>query len=453
MQLNFEVTKDVGTGAFPDVIHFANTQAQILSITGGELFGHPTNKIDNGAWENATLESKVDVSPDTNISNFEVKMLSGFGIIGSYRSGNTHKLIIYEFAFEMDRYLSSGSIKHTIDNPISSFDLSLENPLSEDPEQPGNVAISENNSLVSPGAKILFEFSAGNSEAFELGTFYVDRSNFRLLSETSSVDGRNLIGKALKDQTLDENYIFEIDYLHLTIENILQNANLTSDQYLIETTGQRNSFQLERTTDVLTALEEILKATADWKIEELVDGTIVIGSPTYVNFVSQGTYSFYRNKDIFSRDITRDDIESYRRVCVHDSEFSIAIYRDVKSYTGWNLQANKTLYVQVADGIKTADATAYAEELALRLEDVGKVESFNGPFRPHLMPGDQAVIINENQYDTLGLITEVTHKFGKNGYYTNFTVDSGGQIGKGRLSDYINKVTKEPGTTNIGYEE
>ena len=285
-------------------------------------------------------------------------------------------MIIYEFAFEMDIYLNSGSIKHSIDNPISSFTLSLENPLNENPEHEGNVAVNEESSLLSPGAKVSFKFSMGDSDDYDLGVFYIDRSNFKLLSETASVDGRNLIGKALKDQTLNEAYQTGYSLVSTIIENFMLHANLDSNQYLIELSSQSNWFDFKPNMDINGALEEIFKATLNWKIAELVDGTIVIGSPTYGGFVQNSSYVFYRNKDIFSRGIVRDDMGAYRRVCVHTSDFSISAYEDVQAYSGWNLQSNKTLYVQVADGTRLAEATAYAEEIANRLENVGKIESF-----------------------------------------------------------------------------
>lgn len=185
MQLNFEVIKEVGVGNYPDLLHFANTQAQVYYLNSGQLYGAATDKIDSGEWENVIMQEGLLISPDANMSHFEVKVLPGWGTIGGYKTVNKHKMIIYEFAYEMDRYLNSGSIKHSIDNPISSFTLSLENPKNENPEHPGNVAVNEENSLLSPGAKVAFKFSMGDSEEYDLGVFYVDRSNFTLLSETA----------------------------------------------------------------------------------------------------------------------------------------------------------------------------------------------------------------------------------------------------------------------------
>jgi hypothetical protein len=137
-----------------------------------------------------------------------------------------------------------------------------------------------------------------------------------------------------------------------------------------------------------------------------------------------------------------DDQSSYRKVCVHDAEWTIEVYEDIATYSGWNLQSNKTLFVQVAEGTSLVNATAIAENLASRLESVGKVETFSGPFRPQLLVGDGATIIDGDSTD-LGIITEITHNFGKNGFTTNFTVDSGGRLGRGRLSDYIRVINNQ----------
>lgn len=456
MELNFEVVKEVGTGSYPDLIHFANTQAQIFNIDDGKLNGMPSDKIDNGDWDDVTFQDEADVSPDEGMSHFEIKVLPGFGIVGGYKTGDTHKLIIYEFAFEMDAYLNSGSIKHSIDNPISSFALSLENPDLKDPEKPGNVAISEQNSLLSPGAKILFVFGTGNDEPeFDMGTFYVDRSDFTLMNETASVDGRNKIGKVLKDQTIDENNEYWYGYISEHLKTLLEQSGLNNDEYIIQNTDIEGWFSFSPNTTPLKVVESMLEVLPQWRIKELADGTIVIGSEGYSGFEQNSVYTFYRDKDIFSRQIIRDDAEVYNRVCVHTTNFAKVAYRDVTTYQAWSLQAKKTLYIQVADGLKYSNMENYADELALRLEDVGKLESFTGPFRPHLMVGDEAVIVDADGSQSLGLITEITHNFGKSGFYTDFTVDSGGKIGKGRLSDYISQIAiaSMSQKADVGYDD
>lgn len=440
MQLDFEFTQNVGQGNYLDLIHLWDNEANLLYIQDGRMRSTYTY-TNNGMWDDREFIEDVDISKDDNISHFRIDSLGGFGAVGSYKTDNTHKLIIYEYQFDLSEYLNNASIKHTLDNPVSSFSLALENPVSPDTDYEGNVAIDEDKALLSPGAKVIFVFGAGQEiEDYEMGTFYVDRSNFTLLSETATADGRNSIGKVLKDQTIDENNEYWFGLVSNHLSTLLEKAGFNRNQYLVENTDVAGWFSFSPNTTPLKAAETMLEVLPEWKIRELVDGRVVIGSTDYAGFGQSGIYTFYRDKDIFSRNITRDDAEAYNRVCVHTNNYAKAVFRDVASFTGWNLQANKTLYVQVADGLKFIDLENYADELALRLEGVGKLESFVGPIRPHLQPGDEAVIIDEKGSKNLGLITEIEHNFGKSGYYTEFTVDSGGTVGKGRLSDFIGKI-------------
>lgn len=435
-------------GVSPNVLHFFNNEAQALYLKNGELHGKITN-TPNGVWGDREFEGELNITPDIEMINLKLSNLSGFGTVGSYKTGDCHKLLIYELQVDISEYLNAGKIKHTIDSPISIFNLQLENPIKDDDE---NVAISERAFLISPGARIGFSFSMGDSDEFQIGTFYVDRSDFTLLSETVSVDGRNLIGKAFKDQTFGEKHNYSVELLSEVVRKILVDANISPYKMLIANTSIRAGFTFSPNMDYLSGLLEVFKATLDWKIEENTDGTIIVGNSTFQSFTPIGRFEFFRNKDIFSRKIVRDDMNVYRRVCVHDREFSIAVYKDVEEYIGWNLQSNKTLFVNVPEGTELADATIYANELAIRLAKAGKLESFTGPLRPYIVVGDSAVIIDEYGKEELGLITEITHSFGKDGYYTNFTVDSGGVLGKGRIADYISQVTSDKKETNRTYD-
>lgn len=453
MKLNFEIVQEIGVGNYPDLLHMYDNEAQAIYLKGGLMYGK-TTLTPFGTWEDREFDDEVKILNLDNLSHFEINKLGGFGAIGVVKSNDSHKLLIYEFQHDVSEYLSSGSIRHSIDNPISSFQLTLENAKNPNADDDGNIAVSENSSLISPGAKVIFKFGAGKDlEEYELGNFYVDRSNFSLLNTTANVDGRNLIGKSLKDQTLNENTYTGYKDIDLIITDMLKSANLIGRQFKVQVNAEKRRYEFEPNKEVLGALEEIFKSLVNWKIEETTEGEIIIGSPSYPAFPQRGTYSFYRNKDIFSRQISRDDMGSYRKVCIHDRDFNIEVYKDVSVYSGWNLQSNKTLFVLVADGTSLSNAQAIANEVANRLENVGKIETFTGPFRPQLLTGDEARIIDEDGSTNLGLITEITHSFGKQGFTTSFTVDSGGRLGKGRLTDYINMI-KDRGTVgSIGYED
>ncbi len=452
MKLTFTEIQEVANGKYPELLHFFDNEAQVLFLRNGELYGKISN-TPMGDWNNREFEDEIKIGFDKNMEKLELSSMPEFGVFGCYRTGNIHKLIIYEMQIDISSYLNSGNIKHSISSPIATFSLNLENPKNTNPEYRGeNVLISEDFSHLYPGSKLVFKFQMGDSEDYEMGSFYVDRSSYSVLLENVGVDGRNLIGKALKDQSFGNDNTFSFNILTEIIRKILIDANINPYKILIENTSKKSGFTFQPNMECLVGLEEVFKATLNWKIEELTDGTIVVGSPTYTGFTRRDRFEFYRDKDIFGREITRDDMNSYRNVCVHDKDFNIKIFKDVIGYTGWNLKSKKTLYVEVPEGTIATDAEEYANELALRLSNVGKIETFTGPFKPYLLIGDEAVIINKNGSEELGLVTEINHRFGKSGFYTDFTVDSGGSIGKGRLVDYINQITKERKTSSRTYE-
>jgi len=97
MKLNFEIIEEVGVGKFPDVLNFANTQAQLLYLANGELLGTPTDEIPFGEWDGAVLQNDLAISPNSGMSNFEVKILPGWGAVGGYKNGDYHNILLYEF--------------------------------------------------------------------------------------------------------------------------------------------------------------------------------------------------------------------------------------------------------------------------------------------------------------------------------------------------------------------
>lgn len=454
MNLNFEVVGVVGKGKYPDFIQFEKTEGELFYLDSGLFKGKPTLPL-KGEFDDPTFLDVHDITPqdDTNLTHLELNSLQGFGVIGSYTTNTKQRLIIYEFQNDISRYLSNGSIKHSAESPIPDFSLVLENPIDKETEIEDQVILSESEGLIKPGAKVIFQFTLGDEEPMEMGVFYVDNTDFRTGADTAAVNGRNLIGKALKDQSVNEEGTTDLETISNIIERYMYHANLSNDQYIIQDTATRRRYEFEPSKSVLDCMTEIFKTMVTWKIEELPDGTIVVGNELFPNFPIRSTYTFQRGSEVFSRQIKMNDVESFRKVCVHDREWNIKVYRDVEAYTGWNLQSNKTLFVSVPEGTSIGNATNIAEDLASRLENVGKIETFEGPFRPQLLIGDSAKIVDKNGQHTLGLITEIEHRFGKQGFSTVFTVDSGGRLGRGRLKDLIAKIDRAGSSGSIEYED
>lgn len=95
MVLEFEIVKEVGTGEYPDMLHFPGTDAQLFYVKDGRIRGLLTEDISNGEWGSLTLHENDKLFPGDNITNFELTMLHGFGAVGGYKTGDTQKLVIY----------------------------------------------------------------------------------------------------------------------------------------------------------------------------------------------------------------------------------------------------------------------------------------------------------------------------------------------------------------------
>ncbi|RYD01635.1 hypothetical protein N752_29090 [Desulforamulus aquiferis] len=98
------------------------------------------------------------------------------------------------------------------------------------------------------------------------------------------------------------------------------------------------------------------------------------------------------------------------------------------------------------------DAAEFASEIADQLSNSGEVEDFVGPFRPHLLPGDLAEIMDNDGPRLLGIITTVKHSWSKTtGFLTSITIDSGGKIGRPQLRELIDQLASKQSSAKRVY--
>jgi hypothetical protein len=104
------------------------------------------------------------------------------------------------------------------------------------------------------------------------------------------------------------------------------------------------------------------------------------------------------------------------------------VYADVPHFGFWALGAHKTKHITAPDGFTQEQLEDYAQAIASALQYVGIGEQFAGPLRPHLLCGDVASIYYNGDTESvdLGIINEIEHTFGDQGFWTMFSVDSGG---------------------------
>ena len=101
-------------------------------------------------------------------------------------------------------------------------------------------------------------------------------------------------------------------------------------------------------------------------------------------------------------------------------------YYDIKKVTAPDSRAWKIM----SDGSITSqtDMERIRDQLVEELQFCGIIEKFASPFRPWLQVGDVAVVTGGSSPRIVGIITDIQHAFGKDGFFSHFTVTSGGKI-------------------------
>lgn len=439
MQLAFEHSQQLGPGSQPAVIHTPENIVQVLYVgDGGRIYAIDAS-TPFGEWESREFNPAYLICTDIAVQFMKLKYVSAASIFVVWKNATEqgesgtvrHRLAVWAMRQNLSDYLVQGDIEMRLDNPIVDIAIEFENP--------GQLVSDENDTILTPGTSLTLFFRTGNSARYIMGRYFADRNRMGATDATTTVEGRNSIGKFLRDQSFDEDNVYPRTNFGENLQAMLESFGV--DNYWIGPATAEVGMEFPPNMKGLEGILEYLKTVRNWQIKEDLTGQIGIGNRSDNRFTQPSTYTFYRDTDVFTRDVDREDTEIYSKICVHNENFSLRVYRNVDFR--FTMPKKKTLYVPVPENTTQSDAEEYADELAGLLSQVGVVEMFIGPFRPHIVPGDQARILASNGNKLLGIITTVRHMFGKNGqgYATEFVVDSGGRIGKPQIRDYIEKIS------------
>ena len=460
MELTFLVVNNMYSGDNPNMVHMPDNSVWTFKMDSGRLKGYnivnPAGDVD---WENLTVGDFTISTKDKSMSLVRLKNIPRMGVFGTWKQDQIldeenvvtperHRFAIWGSTSDVSKYLDNCTVELHDGNPVSSVHMQLENP--------GQILSGEYNSLIAPGMRIELFITLGDSEDYPVGVHFVDRVGMSVTKGNISVEGRSITGKLLKDQTLDSNNVYTKKVYRENVIELLENAGIAdySVQPAPETPWEYG-IEFSPNKNMLDALSELIKASLNWKVIETWDGEVVAGSTvTFEDIQVNSRYTFNHGSEVFSRSIVRDDGDVYSKVCCYYSTETIDegtgetvkgteyVYSIVDNDADWEVQQNKTLYVSLPKNTDSADAQAIADDLVERINSAGIVETFIGPVRPHLLPGDEAEIVSENGTRLLGLVTTVRHKMGKEGFITEFVVDSGGRIGKSKIKDYIKSLSQ-----------
>lgn len=126
-----------------------------------------------------------------------------------------------------------------------------------------------------------------------------------------------------------------------------------------------------------------------------------------------------------------------------DNVMPILEFRTIRHEFEWDYATEKCYYFNMAKDTPHSVVVQVADALRDQFNRSGKIETFESSLVPQMIAGDGATINKNGRTEYIGAITDVTHQFGRNGYKTQFTVDSGERKGREKLSDYFVKTIPE----------
>lgn len=339
-----------------------------------------------------------------------------------------HKVYLFEYsggsATNLTPYFISGSVNQTNGSAITQFNCNL---------------LPSAFGLINPGTALMASMAFGTTGTIPLGKFYIDEVSYSALSDSVSVSARNAVGYLLASGTYGYSVTYSSQTPNQAIDLILGAAGVEdSTVQSLPSVSVNWSFP-----EGASLLEDITKTIGGsipgLTVYEKPDGEVVVGTDAWIsgNYKSVGTYN-YADGTLFTRQIRKSIDPAYSMLLANASGGITPYSAPIPVFEGWKAPY-KAYYENASDLVTTqAGFDAFVADLAARIQLAGHTENYTSPIRPQLEVGDIA------QYNgrTIGIVTQVSHSFGKDGFKTSFSVDSGGAI----MTDGGTTVTKTRGS-------
>lgn len=438
MILAFAYQHTAGRGHAPQMVHMMDNGFRIIYLSDSGLVMGKVSHPNMGLYEQLVWKEKGRMSPDENVTYPSLKKVAHYGAYGFWSAKSIlpdsigdHRFVMYMLPTDITQTLLNGSISLSKDSAVSSASFTFQNVK--------GFLLKRYRSLVAPNAKIELYFSMGDSHEIALGKWFIDRVSTSVPGNDVSVSARNTIGKLLKEQSFDETISFKQPTLSENLKAILAYGGV--EDFFVGDPAKNWQISFESQNSLLSGIEDVIGILPGYKIEETYDGTIGIGPYSDTRFEQPSTYYFERDKNCFNYSTEYCDEQTYARICVSCDDPPNTIYTDVPPHKLWPMPAHRTLFVKTPNGATLNELQAYADDLSESVGMTGRTETFAGRFTPQMVIGDEVQMTANGETNSIGIVTSVRHNFGTKGFFTEFTIDSGGRKGKPLLKDYVSQIT------------
>lgn len=406
--------------------HYFTEEAQSLYLHNGicskELF------VEDGHWEDATAGAEVDFDTEeySQMSWTHPATGSLYGTVISEGTPDTVYLLRYMYCRDIGEFVSKGSWRAQIDNPINQFSANVKNWNTK--------AITKSDTLFTPGSRVQVGLTMGDSPICPIGTVHLDEISFEYNSDSVSISGRNKTGYVLNDSTFNESGTktgtvtevceWALDFFGIRGYAVQENNTNISIDYKATDTG------LKFLQNVCDRVSGIASGT-DWDIEERYDGLILIGFNSFrASYMPKSVFKFDGRSSLFQRSSKKMIDGAYSKVYCTGKDSNgndlTPVIANITTWNHWDVIPNKTYFPNTLQNTTPAELEVYAQMLAKQLKRTGLNESYDTSIKPQLLVGDYATVIEGENETDIGIITQVTHNMGESGFTTTFTADSGG---------------------------
>ena len=508
MELTFEEAVLIGNGHTPQAIHDRNNRLLIIYLKEDGLVYGLSAYPEMGDYTDLVFKKNGRISPDTLVSKMSFKKVPHFGGYGFWSAEGDHRFVIYMMETDISDALVDGEIKATVDSKVTSMSLSLINiqgrllhkdraivtpgtkvevyfTLGDLSEIQLGVFYVDSASVKYPDEDISVSGRNAIGKLLKEQTFDEDtdftedtlQDNFKAILDMAGVE-EYFVGDPQKTWKIR----FDRDLTLL--EGIEKVVDLMSGWQIAESAGVIGIGRKNDTRFEQPAVYSFVRDKNCWSYSIEFDDADAQGKVCVYTegLVDKLQSKAERLKELISdEDKTQEEIERINdlvdelnvmfpglglkytastdklnmkisTLMNYEGAKPITVYKDVDANKWWSQPSHRTLYLKVAEGTSASEITEIAEELAEALAISGRMETFAGIFTPQLSIGDEIRVTDENEEtETVGTITDLTQTFGKSGFYTSFSVDSGGRKGKPRLTDLISKANKSSDTGGIQF--
>lgn len=417
MAITWDFIRQLAPAATPgSTVLYYDMTMQAFYIADGAIYTK-TGVVLLDQWQQNEYTEAVQVS-DAGYSYLDIEHHFNDAVFGTSYHDDSVVFLVYEYRVDTTEFSEMGLIQHQPNNSIKVATIEL--------SKAGEARLRDSlYSLFSPGTAIDLKLQAGTDEPVVVERLAVSAVSWDEVRSKTTITARNTVALKLLNQTFDDQNTFSGTVTEI-VTAVLASAGIAAILMDANATSTAVTFAADQA--ILDGLSDFCSLYG-WYIDTDNLDNILVGTDAFIQqYKTIVIHEFIRDDEVFSRYLDRGDKHIYTRVCVRRKGGTpLQIYGTVPAYA-YDVPSKRTLYKDVAETVTDVEMEAIRDALISNMQYSGVEETFTAAFRPELHIGDGVLITAKDATVFAGIIIDVQHVFGHEGYFTQFSVCCGGTM-------------------------